>query len=290
MQNFADKLNSAIDQKGNPCVVGLDPRADQIPTCFGADIEEKIVAWSSTIIDTIKDLVPAVKIQIAFYEEHGTAGMKAFERTLKYAKDARLIVVIDAKRNDIGATAEAYARAYLGPTYDVDAITVSPFLGRDSITPFVDACKKYGKGIFVLVKTSNPGSGDIQDKISSGNSVSETVAKMVDELGSDLVGSSGYSSIGAVVGATFPEEATNLRALMPKAIFLVPGYGAQGGTAKNIVSCFNTDNKGALVNSSRGITFSHTGISISREDYCALVRANTEKMIADIVQVLGSRF
>lgn len=306
MQNFADRLIEAIKAKGNPCIIGLDPRFELIPHSFFNDVEDKtkneiiedvLFDFNACIIDEIKDLVPGVKLQSAFYEQYGVPGMWAFKRSITYAKEAGLLVVIDAKRNDIGSTAEAYANAFIGRSrildtedaiFDGDAVTVSPFLGRDSVTPFVEAAKKYGKGIFVLVKTSNPGSGDLQDLVVPPNNepLYKNLARMVDELGKDVIGESGYSSIGAVVGATYPAQAAELRAIMPKAIFLVPGYGAQGGTAEDTVPCFNSDKLGAIVNSSRAITFTHSDLKISRDDYGGLVRSNTEKMIADITGVL----
>ena len=305
MQNFADTLIEAIQKKGNPCIIGLDPRLDSIPKAFFVDAEDKtknetiedaLFEWTSAVIDEIKDLVPAIKLQHAFYEQYGVPGMWAFSRTIRYAKEAGLIVCLDGKRNDIGSTAEAYANSAIGRTltlgtedriFDADCMTVTPYLGRDSMLPFVEACKKYGKGIFVLVKTSNAGSGDFQNvKDEHGATMYERVAKMVDELGADLIGTHGYSSIGAVVGATYPAEAQALRKLMPKAFFLVPGYGAQGGTAQDTKSTFNADNLGALIHSARGITFTHENLDISRDEYLTLVRDNTKKMIAEITGVL----
>ncbi len=286
MNNFADRLLNSIKKKGNPCIIGLDPRLEKIPLCFSGDAENKIFEFNKTIIDSIKDLVPAIKIQIAFYEVHGVSGIRAFENTIKYAKAAGLLVVVDAKRNDIGSTAKAYAETYLGKTFDADAVTVSPYMGADSMMPFVEACKKYGKGIFILTKTSNSGSGDIQDKISNGESISESVAKIINELGKDLIGENGYSSVGAVVGATYPEQAVTLRKLMPHSIILVPGYGAQGGTASDTKPCFNEDTLGAIVHSSRGIIHSYTDINISKGDFIKLVTENTKNMISDINRVL----
>ncbi len=306
MQTFADRLVEAIKQKGNPCIIGLDPRLELIPQTFFSEsedktknelIEDSIFEWNECIIDKIKDLVPAIKLQSAFYEQYGVPGLWAMKRSIAYAKESGLLVVIDAKRNDIGSTAEAYANALIGrskifetedPVFDGDCVTVSPFLGRDSLMPFIDACKKYGKGIFVLVKTSNPGSGDFQDvQDAGGEPMYVKIAKMVAELGEDLVGKSGYSSIGAVVGATYPEEAASIRKLMPKAFFLVPGYGAQGGTAEDTLPCFNGDKMGALVHSARNITFTHADQNISKNEYGHFVRENVEKMIADIKSALG---
>ncbi len=305
MQNFADTLIEAIQKKGNPCIIGLDPRLELIPTSFFPEdtdrtknetIEDTLFDWASCIIDEIKDLVPAIKLQSAFYEQYGVPGMWAFGRIIRYAKEAGLIVCVDGKRNDIGSTAEAYANSAIGRTtilesderiFDADCMTVSPYLGRDSLAPFVEACRKYGKGIFILVKTSNPGSGDLQDiQDASGETIYTKVAKMVDELGADLVGTHGYSSIGAVVGATYPAEAAALRKIMPKAFFLVPGYGIQGGTAADVKPAFNADNLGALIHSARGITFANDNQNATRDEYAGNVRDNVEKMIRDVTGVL----
>jgi orotidine-5'-phosphate decarboxylase len=277
--NFADRLIEAIQSKNSVLCVGLDPRLNQIP----AFIIDKAVAeydrtpkaaavafleFNKGIIDAVKDIAPIVKPQIAFYEQYGSDGFWAYEETCKYAREAGLLVLADAKRNDIGSTAAAYANAYLGevdlfgasrPGMDVDALTINAYLGLDGIKPFMEACGKYGKGIFPLVKTSNPSSGDFQDRITQeeGIPVFELVAHFVESWGSDLIGEHGYSSVGAVVGATYPAEAQKLRALMPQAIFLVPGYGAQGGGAEDVRPCFNADGLGAIVNSSRGIIFAY---------------------------------
>jgi orotidine-5'-phosphate decarboxylase len=291
MKNFADRLIEAIEQKGNPCMVGLDPRLDQIPDFIKKDdTKNALFEFNKMTIEAIHDLVPTIKLQFAFYIQHGTAGVEAFRKSIDYAKEKGLIVVIDAKSNDIGSTAEAYANAFIGPAFDADAVTVTPYLGRDGITPFVNICKENGKGIFILVKTSNQSSGDFQDKIlkETDKEVYQSVAQMVDELGKGVMGERGYSSIGAVVGATYPEEAKVLRKLMPQAMFLVPGYGAQGGTGGDTVPCFNEDKLGAVIHSSRGIIFTKD-LGILREDYSAFVRANTEKMIADIHAALQSR-
>ena len=224
-------------------------------------------------------------------------GLNAFVDTIRLAKEKNLIVIVDAKRNDIASTAEAYANAFLGcskifgskrPIFDVDCITVSPFLGRDSLQPFVKQCEEYGKGIFVLVKTSNPGSVDVQDQklVTTKNPLYEELARMVDELGSKLIGKSGYSSIGAVVGATFPEEAIQLRKLMPRAIILVPGYGAQGGTAQDASRCFNTDGLGAVINASRSITYGYDPNKISEDEFQAIIRRRISEMIQDVNNVL----
>lgn len=289
MQNFADKLINEIKKKGNPCMVGLDPRLDHIPNFINKEsTSSALFKYNKIIIDSVCDLIPVIKIQFAFYIEHGVEGVEAFKNTILYAKEKGLLVVIDSKSNDIGSTAEAYANAFIGSTFGADAVTVTPYLGSDGIIPFVKICKEKGKGIFILVKTSNKSSGDFQDKIlkDTDKEMYESVASMVNSLGSDLIGESGYSSIGAVVGATYPEQAKVLRKLMPKALFLVPGYGAQGGTAVDTLPCFNEDKLGAIMHSSRGIIFTND-LDMSKEEYSKFVRENTEKMITDIKSVLN---
>lgn len=305
MSTFADRLITAIRAKGNPCVVGLDPRIEMMPRFVTSAVEagggdafgDAITRFHDHVLDAAADLVPAVKLQSAFYEQYGLPGMRAFAGTIERARAAGLVVIVDAKRNDIGSTAEAYANAFLArisvlgrpvPTWDVDCITVSPFLGRDSLEPFADACREHGKGIFVLVKTSNPGSRDLQDQlVETGEPLSVGLAAMVDELGAETIGDSGYSSIGAVVGATFPEEAELLRRLMPRAIILVPGYGAQGGTADGAAVNFNADGLGAVVNASRSITYEYGDVSVTPAEFTVRVRENVAHMVADIKRALA---
>lgn len=277
--HFADRLVAAIKAKGAPICVGLDPRLAQIPDFIkSAHIKEKgrsfeaaadaILEFNKGIIDAVFDLVPAVKPQFAFYLQYGFAGVFAFEETCKYAHEKGLIVIADAKCNDIGSTAEAYAQAFLGEVdlfgakvapMDCDALTVNPYLGCDGIKPFIEVCKNRGKGVFILVKTSNPSSGDLQDRVTvaseGGLRNCELIAQLVESWGADEIGESGYGSVGAVVGATYPAEAARLRKFMPHTYFLVPGFGAQGGKAKDVKACFNKDGFGALINSSRDIIF-----------------------------------
>ncbi|MGM0510602.1 MAG: orotidine-5'-phosphate decarboxylase [Thermoplasmatota archaeon] len=277
--NLADRLLDKIDEKRNPSVVGLDPRINRIPdfikrtameetdTPFEA-VSRSIIEFNKGLIDAVHETVPAVKPQMAFYEQYGSHGVKALEETINYAKEKGLVVITDCKKNDIGSTAQAYANAHLGKvdlidgtcvfSFDGDMATVNAYLGTDGIQPFLDVCKKYGKGIFVLDKTSNPSSGELQDKtIKNNGTVYELMAKHIKKWGKGLVGDRGYSSVGAVVGATYPEEAKKLRDIMKNNLFLVPGYGAQGGTADDIQPCFNEDGYGAIVNSSRGINFAY---------------------------------
>jgi orotidine-5'-phosphate decarboxylase len=303
---FADLIVAAVKAKGSPVVVGLDPRLELMPDFVTRSVRTSddprtigraIAAFNARVIELIAPSVPAVKLQIAFYEQYGLTGLEAFAETIAAARDAGLIVIVDAKRNDIDSTARAYANAFLGggrvfgrrmPAFDVDCITVSPFLGADSLGPFVEACSEQGTGIFVLVKTSNPGSKDIQDRqLGGGETISSYLAGLVDRLGSDIVGTSGYSSIGAVVGATFPDEAQTLRRLMPRAIILVPGYGAQGGTAADAVASFNDDGLGAVVNASRSITYDFGDASVAEADFNERIRGNVESMVTDLRSALG---
>lgn len=297
MQPFSDRLLEAVRKNGNPCVVGLDPRIDLMPRFIQAGrsalsreaIRSTISDFHELVLDTVADLVPVVKPQLAFFEQYGSAGIEAFENTVRAAKERGLLVIADAKRNDIASTAEAYANAFLSDrAFDADSMTVGPYFGKDSLIPFVSACERYGKGIFVLVKTSNAGSADFQDQPlkSTGRPLYESIAAVIHDLGQRTIGQSGYSSIGAVIGATFPEEGRKLRALMPQAWILVPGYGAQGATAQSAAACFHDDGLGALVSSSRGITYKYGGPDISREAFIKTVRENTLKMIDDITSAV----
>jgi len=316
MKNFADKLVEAVKAKGSAICVGLDPRIDKIPkflkmkameggehTPFGA-AASAILEFNKGIIDAVKDLVPVVKPQIAFYEIFGHEGIKCYEETLKYAKLQGLLTIADAKRNDIGSTAEAYAQAFLGevkifegddevvsPVFDADAVTVTPYLGWDGIKPFVEECKKYGKGIFVLDKTSNPSSGDLQDlEMKDGKAVYEIMGHLIDSWGANDIGENGYSFVGAVTGATFPEQAKRLREIMPNAYFLVPGYGAQGGKASDVAVCFGGGNGekglGAIVNNSRGITNAYEILGYPEEQYPQAAREAVMKMKMDLASVI----
>ncbi len=259
-ENFADKLLDKINVFKNPTCIGLDPRIEGIPY-FLRKKEEKIdkilFNFNKMIIDATCDIVPVFKIQMAFYEKYKERGIKALENTIFYLRKKQKIIIIDGKRNDIGPTADAYADAYLTKEgFDADAITVNPYLGSDGINPFIEKAIKYGKGVFVLVKTSNPSSKDFQDKIlKNGKRLYEEVAKMVNQWGRGTKGKNGYQVVGAVVGATYKKEAMILRKIMPKSIFLVPGYGAQGGSAKDVMVNFDKNQKGAIINNSREIIF-----------------------------------
>lgn len=268
-----DTLIEKIKEKGNPTVAGLDPKLAYLPEemkkkafdQYGETFEgaaNAIFEFNKELIDALYDIVPAVKPQSAYYEMYGIEGIKCLKKTIDYAKEKGMYVILDAKRGDIGATSEAYATAYLGnteigektePAFDADCLTVNPYLGSDGVLPFVKMCESRNKGIFALVKTSNKSSGELQDLKSGGRYIYEVVAELVKEWGSTTIGMYGYSNVGAVVGATYPEQAEVLRKLMPHTYFLVPGYGAQGGGAKDVVPCFNNDGMGAIVNASRSI-------------------------------------
>lgn len=312
--NIVDKLIEKTIKTKNPTVVGLDPDISKIPACYKENsdntnplvaVTDVIYKFNCDIIDAVAELVPAVKPQMAFYEKYGSYGVAAFEKTVAYAKSKGLVVIEDAKRNDIGNTAKAYADGHLGvvetlegsytSAFDVDFLTVTPFLGCESLNPFVDVCKQNNKGIFILVKTSNTSSGEIQDVITKdGISISQSLAKYVAKQSEAVDGKYGYSSIGAVVGATYPEEAVTLRKIMPKSYFLVPGYGVQGGGAKDILPCFNSDGLGAIINSSRGILYTHmsdeTRNTCTKEEYLYSVKNAVIKMQEDIYGTLKMNY
>lgn len=265
-----DTLLWAVQASQNPSVLGLDTRIEYFPDAFAGAYDlttlegaaEAITDFNQILIDAIHDIVPAVKVQAAYYEMYGVPGMDAFYDTLDYAKRKGMVVIADVKRNDIGSTATAYSAAYLGATpldkgevraFPADFVTVTPYLGSDGIDPFLMDCAKYDKGIFVLVKTSNPSGAELQNLDVGGCALYERVGDCVAEWGKELIGSMGYSSVGAVVGATCPEEGANLRERLPSVCFLLPGYGAQGATAEKLAGCFDDKGLGAVVNASRSI-------------------------------------
>jgi orotidine-5'-phosphate decarboxylase len=264
---FADSLAAAIRERGNPVVVGLDPRWELLPDGFrdfgGDSFDRRAAAYfkfCAEVVDVVATLVPAVKVQSAFFEELGPEGMLAMGRVIAHAHERGLVAIVDGKRNDIGSTAEGYARGYLGreaSAWRADALTISPYLGDDSLTPFVEVATERGAGIFVLVKTSNPGSGMLQDIVADGRPVYRRVAQHVEQLANGSVGNCGYGCVGAVVGATYPQQLAELRVAMPHAWFLVPGYGSQGGTAADVAAAFDARGLGAIINNSRGIIFAH---------------------------------
>lgn len=306
-----NKLISNIRKTNAPIVVGLDPMLNYIPEHiqkkafaeFGETLEgaaEAIWQYNKGIVDATCDLIPAVKPQIAMYEQFGIPGLIAYKKTVEYCKAKDLVVIGDIKRCDIGSTSAAYAVGHLGQVqvgskkyagFDEDFATVNPYLGSDGVKPFMDVCKEEKKGIFVLVKTSNPSSGEFQDRVIDGRPLYELVGEKVAQWGDELMGD-GYSYVGAVVGATYPEMGKVLRKIMPKTFILVPGYGAQGGKGADLVHFFNEDGLGAIVNSSRGIIAAYKQEKYKEfgaENYADASRAAVKDMIADISGALENR-
>ncbi len=298
-----DKLIEKIVDLQNPTCVGLDTSFSYLPedmrngiSSFD-DAAEAIAEFNMNVIDKVCDVVPSVKVQIAYYEMYGHAGLQAFEYTVNYAKGRGLIVIADCKRNDIGSTAGCYSSAYLGKTdvngkllraFAADMLTVNGYLGYDGIKPFVNDIKAYDKSIFALVKTSNPSSGEFQNlKLDNGQYVYEKMGELVSEWGKDSIGMYGYSEVGAVVGATHPEEAERLRAQLPHTFFLIPGYGAQGGSAEMLKVCFDKNGLGGVVNSSRGIICAYRDQRYSGMNYAEAARAACIDMQQDIVSAIG---
>ena len=290
--HFGDRLAEAVRTKKSAVCVGLDPRWGSLPESIRSGIDDqdrKSVAEATEcycrhVIDAVAEFAPVVKPQAAFFEQLGPAGMVALGAVIQYARQAGLLVLLDGKRGDIGTTAEAYADAYLGESsaWQCDALTVNPYLGDDTLKPFVDQCQSRFAGIFVLVKTSNPGSGFLQDKVIDGRTVYEHMAALVQQLGQQSVGSSGYGSIGAVVGATYPEQLAKLRAQMTNTWILIPGYGAQGGTASDVAHGFDKNGLGAIVNSSRGIIFAYQTPRYSSLAWQDAIAAAARDMAAEL--------
>ena len=305
------KLITEIQKKNAPIVVGLDPQLGFLPKKlmkdgikeYGESLEAVAAAvfeFNKAIIDATYDLIPAVKPQIAMYEQFGVSGLVAFRETVEYAKSKGLIVIGDIKRGDIGSTSGAYALGHIGTVqvgstdfcpFDEDMVTVNPYLGSDGVKPFIDVCNKNDRGIFVLVKTSNPSSGEFQDREVDGRPLYELVGEKVAEWGRDSMDGE-YSNVGAVVGATYPEQGRILRKLMPKTYILVPGYGAQGGQGKDLVDFFNEDGLGAIINSSRGIIAAHTKSEYAKFGEAHFAEASRQAvidMLDDIRGALGTK-
>ena len=297
--NAIDRLIDKIKQTNNPTVMGLDPRFDMLPKCVTdkydktlEGVSKAILEYNKALIDETCDIIPAVKPQIAFYEMFGIPGLEAFKETCKYAKEKGMIVIADIKRGDIGSTAQGYSNAFLGKTkigdheesiFDVDFVTVNPYMGTDCVKPFIEDCKKYDKGIFILVKTSNPSSGELQDlKLENGKEVYMQVAELVEKWGEDLVGEYGYSSVSAVVGATYPEQLEQIRSKAPHTYFLIPGYGAQGGKAEDIALGFDKNGLGGIVNASRSLMCAYKSEiwknQFTEEEYAKATRAEALRM------------
>lgn len=302
-----DKLINKIKETNNPTVIGLDPRYEMLPKCVTEKypetlegVSKAIIEFNKNLIDSVKDIIPAVKIQIAFYEMYGILGMEAFKETCKYAKENDMLVIADIKRGDIGSTAQGYSNAYLGTTlinenseslYDIDFITVNPYMGSDCVKPFIEDCRKYNKGLFILVKTSNPSSGELQNlKLENGKEVYMQVTDLVERWGEDLRGEYGYSSIAAVVGATYPEQLKQIREAAPHTYFLIPGYGAQGGKAEDIALGFDSNGLGGIVNASRSLMCTYKSgkwkDKFSEEEYATATRAEALRMKDELNQAV----
>ena len=289
--HFADRLTDAVKQKQTPLVVGIDPRANQLPADLLDDntgMAERFAKFGMAVVDAVADLVPAVKPQAAFFEQLGPAGCVALASVVDYAADKGLIVIMDAKRGDIGSTAQAYAAAYLGPkpesAWGCDCLTVNPYMGDDTLTPFVDAANRSGSGLFVLAKTSNPGSDWIQAKTEKDQPIYHLVADEIQRLSANNLGESGYGNIGAVVGATYPEQLSELRQRMPNTLFLIPGFGAQGGTASDVAGGLDKDGLGGLINSSRAVIFAYQQDQYAKlkwQDAIRQAAVDTVERIAD---------
>lgn len=309
---LVDHLIERIIALKSPVVVGLDPVVESIPKFYYERYVDNsnsleavgnvIFDFNKDVIDAIHEYVPAVKPQIAYYEAYGIAGLIAFNKSVAYAKSKGLIVIDDAKRNDIGTVAQAYANGHIGMSrnlkgdlekiFDVDFVTVNPYLGSDGVEPFIEICEELNKGIFILVKTSNESSGEFQDLFVDNRKkhVYEIVAEYVSRRADVLLGENGYSSIGAVVGSTYPQQALALRNAMKKSFFLVPGFGVQGGTAKDVLPCFNNDGLGALINSSRGVLYAYknkySSESVTQNEFKVEVTRAVIDMRDSIVHVL----
>lgn len=303
-----DRLIEKIAEKQNPTVAGLDPKLDYIPDYmkedafreYGKTFEgaaQALWVYNKGLIDALCDIVPAVKPQAAYYEMYGWQGVRTLAKTIAYAQEKGLFVITDGKRNDIGSTMEAYASAHLGVTqiegeeltaFGSDALTVNGYLGSDGIKPLSEVCKKFDKGMFVLAKTSNPSSGELQNLVlEGGESVYLHMGKMCEKWGEELMGQYGYSGVGAVVGATYPEQLKELRTELPHTFFLVPGYGAQGGTADDLAGAFDQNGLGAVVNSSRGIMCAWKKENCAPQEYAQAARREALKMKELLAAVTG---
>lgn len=306
-QNMMDNLINKIKEKNSPIVMGIDPRYEMIPDIVKFEYSKDMVGFAKSsvifakkLIDETYDIIPAIKPQLAYFEMMGPDGLEAFREIVDYAKSKDLIVIADAKRGDIGTTSKGYANTFLGETllddykekiYDADFVTVNPYMGTDCVKPFVEDSKKYGKGVFVLVKTSNKSSGELQDlKLENGNKVYEQVATLVEEWGKDLIGEYGYSSVSAVVGATYPEQLKEIRKLAPHTFFLIPGYGAQGGKAEDIALGFDENGIGGIVNASRSLMCAYKADRwknvYSEKQFAEATRAETLRMREELMSAI----
>lgn len=306
-QNMMDNLINKIKEKNSPIVMGIDPRYEMIPDIIKSKYPQNLAGFANAslefakkLIDETYDIIPAIKPQLAYFEMMGPNGLDVFRKIAEYAKSKDLIVIADAKRGDIGTTSQGYANTFLGETslddykekiYDADFITVNPYMGTDCVKPFIEDSKKYGKGVFVLVKTSNKSSGELQDlKLENGNKVYEQVAKLVEEWGKDLIGEYGYSSISAVVGATYPEQLKEIRNLAPHTFFLIPGYGAQGGKTEDIALGFDENGIGGIVNASRSLMCAYKADRwkdvYTEEQFAEATRAEALRMREELISAI----
>lgn len=287
-----DRLQKRIDEFGNPTVAGLDPTIKLVPPHMleaAGEAAQAFLEYGKTLIDALHDIVPAVKPQAAYYEALGPSGFEILRETMDYAHQKGMYVILDAKRGDIGSTAEAYAAAYLGEgsKYSVDALTVNPYLGSDGIEPFFKSACENDKAIFVLVKTSNPSSGELQDLDVGGKTAYMAIGELVERLSNGTEGEYGYSRIGAVVGATYPEELKVLRSKLKSTFFLVPGYGAQGGGASDVAGAFDKNGRGSVINSSRAIIGAWQKTGNDGHDLAEAARLEAIKMRDDLRRELG---
>ena len=310
MKNAMDILIEKIKEYDNPTVIGVDTRYDMVPECvrkkYSTDIEgmcKAMLEYSKALIDATYDIVPAVKLQSAYFEMYGVEGIKLYKTMIDYCKEKGMVVMADVKRGDIGSTSAGYSRAYLGkntiegeerPVFDVDFATVNPYMGSDCVMPFVEDCKKYDKGIFVLVKTSNKSSGEIQDvKAEDGEEIYKKVAKLVNKWGEELIGENGYSSVSSVVGATYPKQLQELREIMPNSYFLIPGYGAQGGKAEDIALGFDKNGLGGIVNATRSLMCAYKSDlwkdKFTEEEYAKATRAEAIRMRDELNEAIKNR-
>ena len=309
MRNAIDLLIDKIKETNNPTVIVVDTRYELVPECvrnkYSKDITgmcEAMLEYSKALIDATYDIIPAVKLQSAYFEMYGIEGIKLYKEMINYCKSKDMIVMADVKRGDIGSTSAGYSKAYLGRNtinekeegiFDVDFATVNPYMGSDCVNPFVEDCKKYDKGIFVLVKTSNKSSGEIQDlKTEDGEEVYKKVARLVNSWGEELIGENGYSNVSAVVGATYPKQLEELREIMPHAYFLIPGYGAQGGKAEDIALGFDKNGLGGIVNATRSLMCAYKSErwqnEFSEEDYAKATRAEAIRMRDELMNAINT--
>ena len=310
MKKIIDVLIEKIIETKNPTVIGVDTRYDMVPNCvkckYSTDIKgmcDAMLEYSKVLIDNTYDIVPSVKLQSAYFEMYGIEGIKVLKQMIDYCKEKGMIVMVDAKRGDIGSTSKGYSNAYLGKNdidgkkegiFNADFLTVNPYMGTDCVMPFIEDCKEYDKGIFVLVKTSNKSSGEIQDLVTTdGDTIYQRVGKLVSKWGEDLIGEHGYSSVAAVVGATYPAQLQELREIMPHTFFLIPGYGAQGGKAEDIALAFDRNGLGGIVNATRSLMCAYKSDKwkdkFTEEQYGEATRAEAIRMRDELNNAINNK-